>query len=163
MDEQLIVAALAQLLETESRIKTVHEHPPESFGDTPAAVLLETSGSANRDSYRGGWSSEITVRLILYVTPRTHLPEAVQAARQWAAIIMPLLAENDTLIYQPPTPEAEEGEPEPETPDPVEVAELLRLDWTTGVQQYGKTMYTVLEVNPVYRLEWGVTVGCGLT
>lgn len=156
MDEQLIVAALAQLLETESRIKTVHEHPPESFGDTPAAVLLETSGSANRDSYRGGWSSEITVRLILYVTPRTHLPEAVQAARQWAAIIMPLLAENDTLVYQPPTPE-------PETPDPVEVAELLRLDWTTGVQQYGKTMYTVLEVNPVYRLEWGVTVGCGLT
>ncbi|OQA14204.1 MAG: hypothetical protein BWY63_03242 [Chloroflexi bacterium ADurb.Bin360] len=67
------------------------------------------------------------------------------------------------MVYQPPTPEVEEGEPDPETPDPVEVAELLRIDWTTGVQQYGKTMYTVLEISPVYRLEWGVTVGCGLT
>jgi len=163
MDEHLVVAALAQLLATESRIQAVYEDPPESFGDTPAAVLLETSGAAERDSYRGGWSSEITVRVILYVTPRTQLPEAVKAARPWVAILAPLLAEHDALVYQPPTPEAEEGEPEPETPDPVEVAELLRLSWTTGVQQYAKTMYAVIEMTAVYRLDWGVTVGCSLT
>lgn len=161
--DDLLIAALADVLRTDTAIHTVHETPPESLVDTPAAVLLESTGEAARDSYRGGWASEVQVRLVLYVTPRTHLPEAVTAARPWVARLLALLSENDAPLYQAPTPEPEDEEdPPPEPPDPVATGELLRLAWSLGVQQYAKTMYAVVEITATYRTEFTVPVTCGL-
>lgn len=158
--DDLVAAALGQLLQTVSGIKAVYVDPPESFGDTPAAVILESSGEAGRDAYRGGWSSLATMRVVLYVTPRTHLPEAVRAARPWVQPLLALFAENDTPLYQPPTPAPTEGEPEPEAPDPLETGELQTLTWSAGVMQYAKTMYAVVEIVATYRTDWTVTVSC---
>ena len=159
--DDLIAAAVGQVLETLTGIKDVYVNPPESFGDTPAAVILESSGEAGRDAYRGGWSSLVTLRVVLYVTPRTHLPEAVKAARPWVQPLLALLATNDEPLYQPPTPAPTEAEPEPEAPDPVETGELQTLTWSVGVVQYAKANYAAIEVVATYRTDWTVTVGCG--
>lgn len=160
--DDLLSAAIAQMLETVTSpaTLTVHKEPPESFGDTPAVVILETSGEASRDSYRGGWSSLATVRVVVYAAVRTHLPEAVKEARPWVQPLLELFAENDIPMYQPPTPAPTQAEPEPEAPDPVETGEMQTLTWTLGVQQYAKTMYAAVEITAVYRVDWGVTVSC---
>jgi len=141
--DDLIGAALAALLQTLPTIKAVYTEPPESFGDVPAAVILETTGEAARDSYRGGWSSLVTARVVLYAAIRTHLPEAVRVARPWVQPLLVLLAENDVLYA-----------------GAVEVAELQTLTWNVGVVQYAKTMYAAVEVTAAYRTDWTVVVGC---
>jgi hypothetical protein len=158
--DDLIAAALGQMLETVSGIRAVYVDPPESFGDTPAAVILESSGEAGRDAYRGGWSSSATVRCVLYVTPRTHLPEAVRAARPWVQPLLALWATNDTPLYQPPTPAPTLADPDPDAPAPVETGELQTLAWSVGVAQYAKAMYAIVEIVATYRTDWTVTVGC---
>lgn len=160
--DDLLSAAIGQMLATVTTpaALSVYTDPPESFGDVPTAVVLESSGEAARDSYRGGWSSLATVRVVVYAAVRTHLPEAVRAARPWVQPLLALFATNDAPLYQPPTPAPTEEEPDPEAPDPVETGELQTLTWTVGVQQYAKTMYAAVEILATYRVDWGVIVSC---
>lgn len=123
----------------------VYRDPPESLPDTPAAVILETEGTAQRAGYRGLFESDVVTRFVVYVTPRVHLPEAIRAARPWAQRVLYLLATHSEL--QP-------------TADDESLGELEQITWTVGRAEYAKTQYAAVEVRATYRVDWQVYMTC---
>jgi len=123
----------------------VYRDPPESLPDTPAAVVLETEGTSQRAGYRGLFESQVTARIVVYATPRVHLPEAIRAARPWVQRVLNLLATHSELQA---------------TADDEPLGELEQMTWMVGRAEYAKTGYASVEVRATYRVDWQVYMAC---
>lgn len=143
--DDLVAQGLAAVLRLDPDL-TVFAEPPEASIEPPTAVVLSSTGGTGRDSFRGGWGAEVVYRVGVYVSPRTELEEAVRDARPWVGRVLRLFATHDVLA-------ATEGEEE--------IAEVLRVTWTTGVLPYAGQDYAGVDFRVTCRVDWQVLVGCG--
>lgn len=145
MLDDIIAAALGDVLELDDDLAEVWVNPPEDVVDHPAALILGSTGEGTRDAYRGGWAADVTMRVLILVRPRVELAEAIEAARPWAGQILGLLASHDEL-------QAVSGD------DPI--ARLTRATWTVGRVAYAGVDWAAVDFTLVYEMWMQIVVSC---
>jgi hypothetical protein len=143
----IVAEALARTLRLDDRLSSdeVYADPPEGVHQTPAAVVLETTGNSGRDGFRGLWEIEVTTRVFALLETRRELEINVNTARPWLFRLLKLFAEHDELLD-------EEG---------TIFGEIQGIEFTSGALTYGSVQYIGIELNITARVDVNVAVTCG--
>lgn len=145
--DDTIAARLGAILRLSADLN-VHEAPPESVDDLPAAIVAEINGDMSGAAYNGLHEATLTVRVLLLVKLRGRegLPKAFTDTRLWAGRLLGLLWTHDELS------DTDAAEP---------IAQITNIKWREAKITYGGVDFSGIEFNIEMRVDWQMYYGSG--